>query len=124
MAGLCQQGDLVAHPATVSEDHRAVRPRIRRSQYMLVRIAVADPLPVFRRGVMEILREAGYEPEAPDDLLAWARDEQTRAVVITVGCDADWHLLEALHRSPAEVVVVALLDQMSVAGSVRAFRAG
>jgi DNA-binding NarL/FixJ family response regulator len=91
---------------------------------MLVRIAVADPLPVFRRGVMEILREAGYEPEAPDDLLAWARDEQTRAVVITVGCDADWHLLEALHRSPAEVVVVALLDQMSVAGSVRAFRAG
>jgi hypothetical protein len=26
---------------------------------MLVRIAVADPLPVFRRGVMEILREAG-----------------------------------------------------------------
>jgi DNA-binding NarL/FixJ family response regulator len=91
---------------------------------MLVRIAVADPLPVFRRGVMEILREAGYETEAPDDLLAWVRDEQTRAVVITVGCDADWHLLEALNRSPAEVIVVALLDQMSVAGSVRAFRAG
>lgn len=91
---------------------------------MLMRIAVADPLPVFRRGVMQILREAGYESEAPDDLLAWIRDEQTKAVIITVRSEADWHLLEALHRSTADVVLVALLDQVSVAASVRALRAG
>ena len=28
---------------------------------MRVRIAVADPLPVFRRGVIAILRDAGYD---------------------------------------------------------------
>jgi len=91
---------------------------------MPMRIAVADPLPVFRKGVMEILREAGYEPEAPDNLLAWIRDEQTKAVIITIRSEADWQLLETLHRSTADVLLVALLDQMSVAASVRALRAG
>ncbi|GAA4474683.1 response regulator transcription factor [Phytohabitans houttuyneae] len=91
---------------------------------MQVRIAVADPLPVFRRGVMAILREAGYEPEAPEDLLAWIRDEERKAIVITVRSDADWNLLDALHRATADVVVVALLDQLSVDASVRALRAG
>jgi len=37
---------------------------------MLVRIAVADPLPVFRHGVVEILRAAGFESETPDDIFA------------------------------------------------------
>jgi DNA-binding NarL/FixJ family response regulator len=91
---------------------------------MRVRIAVADPLPVFRRGVMAILREAGFETDAPDDLLAWISDEQTKAVVITVLTDADWQLLEALHRATTEVVLVVLLDRLSVADSVRALRAG
>ncbi|MEV4351065.1 hypothetical protein AB0J83_41950 [Actinoplanes sp. NPDC049596] len=89
-----------------------------------MRIAVADPLPVFRRGVMAILRDAGYEIDAPDDLLAWIRDEQTKAVVITVRSDADWQLLEALHRATADLVLLVLLDQVSVADSVRALRAG
>jgi len=91
---------------------------------MRVRIAVTDPLPMFRRGVMEILREAGYEPDAPDDLLAWIRDDQVKAVIITICADEDWSLLEALHRVSGEAVLVALLDQFSVVASVRAFRAG
>jgi DNA-binding NarL/FixJ family response regulator len=91
---------------------------------MRVRIAVADPLPIFRRGVMEILRDAGFEPEAPDDLLAWIDDRQTKALIISLLSGTDWELLDALHRGGTDTVLVALLDESSVAASVRALRAG
>lgn len=91
---------------------------------MRVRIAVADPLPVFRHGVMTILRDAGFESDSPEDLFAWVRDEQTKAVIITIRSEADWQMLETLHRTKAEVVLVALLEQISVTASVRALRAG
>ncbi|MBO3742628.1 response regulator transcription factor [Actinoplanes flavus] len=91
---------------------------------MLVRIAVADPLPVFRHGVVEILRDAGFESETPDDLLAWVRDEQTTIVILTLQSEADWRMLEGLRRTAADLVLVALLEQMSVPDSVRALRAG
>lgn len=91
---------------------------------MVVRIAVTDPLPVFRRGVMSILRDAGFEPEAPDDPLAWAHERQTAALIVTLLSDTDWDLLEALHRSTTDTVLVALLERVTVETSVRAFRSG
>ncbi|GAA3348467.1 hypothetical protein GCM10020358_67090 [Amorphoplanes nipponensis] len=91
---------------------------------MQLRIAVADPLPVFRHGVRRILHDAGFESDAPEDLAGWVRDEQVRAVVLTIRSETDWELLEELHHSRSEVVLVALLDQVSVAASVRALRAG
>ncbi|WP_030440353.1 response regulator transcription factor, partial [Actinoplanes subtropicus] len=91
---------------------------------MLVRIAVADPLPVFRHGIVEILRDAGFTSETPDDLFAWVRDEQTTIVILTLRTDADWRTLEGLRRTAAGLVLVALLEQMSVGDSVRALRAG
>jgi DNA-binding NarL/FixJ family response regulator len=91
---------------------------------MQARIAVADPLPAFRRGVMEILRDAGFAPEAPDDVLAWANDDVPKAVVLTIRSDADWELLETLHRAAAEVVLMALLEPVTVEASVRALRSG
>ena len=91
---------------------------------MLVRIAVADPLPVFRRGLTEILRDAGFESEAPADLFAWVRDQQTKVVILTLQTEADWQLLEGLHQSAVDLMLVALVEQMSVAASVRALRAG
>ncbi|GAA0505405.1 DNA-binding response regulator [Paractinoplanes deccanensis] len=91
---------------------------------MLVRIAVADPLPVFRHGVVEILRDAGFEPETPDDLFGWVRDEQTTVVVLTLKSEADWRTLEGLRRTASDLVLIALLEEMSVRDSVRALRAG
>ncbi|MFI5845617.1 hypothetical protein ACIA8K_38525 [Catenuloplanes sp. NPDC051500] len=91
---------------------------------MLVRIAVADPLPVFRHGVVEILRDAGFESEAPDDIFAWVRDEQTTIVILTVQNEADWQTLERLQRTASDLVLVVLLDEMSLHDSVRALRAG
>jgi hypothetical protein len=34
-----------------------------------IRIAVSDPLPLFRRGVMAVLGDAGFEPQTPEELL-------------------------------------------------------
>ncbi|WP_433717932.1 DNA-binding response regulator [Actinoplanes sp. CA-051413] len=91
---------------------------------MQVRIAVADPLPVFRYGLMEILRAAGFESETPEDLLAWAGDRQAKVIVLTLRSEEDWHLLGSLHRATADLMLVALLENMSVVDSVRALRAG
>src|SRR5688500_18020721 len=91
---------------------------------MVVRIAVTDPLPVFRRGVMAILRDAGFEPEAPDDPMAWLQERQTAALIVTLLSDADWHLLEALHRSTTDTVLVALLESVTIENYVQAFRSG
>jgi DNA-binding NarL/FixJ family response regulator len=91
---------------------------------MQARIAVADPLPAFRRGVIEILRDAGFEPEAPEDVLAWVHDEQPKAVVLTIRTDTDWELLERLRHATAGIVLMALLDPVTVESSVRALRAG
>lgn len=91
---------------------------------MQARIAIADPLPAFRRGVIEILRDAGFDPEAPEDVLAWVHDEVPKAVVITVRSDADWELLETLHRAATGTVLMVLLEPVTVEASVRALRSG
>jgi len=91
---------------------------------MQVRIAVVDPLPVFRHGLVEILRTAGFESETPDDVLAWADDRQAKVVVLSLLSEDDWQLLGSLRQTTDEMLLVALLEQMSVAASVRALRAG
>lgn len=91
---------------------------------MVLRIAVCDPLPLFRRGVMTALTEAGFDSEEPDDLLAWARVEEPRAVLFTVVGHDDWALLARLCQARAEIVVLAVLDQPSIPSYVRALSAG
>lgn len=91
---------------------------------MIARIAISDPLPAFRRGVMAILREAGFDAEAPNDLLAWVRDDQTKLLFLSVLTPQDWIILEELTQHDPDAVVVALLDDMSVPSHVRALTAG
>jgi DNA-binding NarL/FixJ family response regulator len=91
---------------------------------MAVRIAVTDPLPAFRRGVTAILRDAGFEPESPENPLTWVRDQQTVAVIVTLLSDADWDLLESLRQDTADAVLIALVEHVTVETSVRALRAG
>jgi DNA-binding NarL/FixJ family response regulator len=88
------------------------------------RVAVSDPLPLFRRGVMAVLNEAGFGPESPDDLMAWARVDEPRIVLLTVVSPDDWALLSELSRVRADLTVVALLDEGSVVAQVRAITAG
>jgi DNA-binding NarL/FixJ family response regulator len=91
---------------------------------MSVRIAISDPLPAFRRGIMAILGDAGFDSEAPDDLMAWLRDEQRRVILMTLQSTEDWALLEQLRRSRPDIIVIAVLEGTSVASYVRALTAG
>jgi DNA-binding NarL/FixJ family response regulator len=91
---------------------------------MSVRIAVSDPLPAFRYGIMAALGDAGFESEAPDDLLAWINDEQHKVVLMTLRSRGDWDLLGQLRRSRPDVTVVAVLEEADVGAFVRAITAG
>nr|BFE73959.1 hypothetical protein GCM10020092_072600 [Actinoplanes digitatis] len=91
---------------------------------MLVRVAVSDPLPLFRRGVVAVLSEAGFATETPDDLLAWALDGERRIVLLTLHSSSDWALLSALGAARTGLVVVATLEAPSTALYVRAVLAG
>ena len=87
-------------------------------------IAVSDPLPLFRSGIVATLGDAGFEPNAPGDLLAWIRDDQRRVVFLTLQTVKDWSLLSELREARADLIVVAVLVEPSTAAYVRAIHAG
>ncbi len=92
---------------------------------MQFRIAVADPLPLLHRGVTAVLEEMGLTAEAPNDLLAWLRDDQPKVVVLTVMMPEDWRVLEAVDAARDDrTVVIALLAEPALEEHVRAVRLG
>ncbi|MFI6477612.1 hypothetical protein ACIBH1_06760 [Nonomuraea sp. NPDC050663] len=91
---------------------------------MFVRIAVFDPLPVYRHGVMATLREAGLGSESPDDVFAWMDDDHLRLVVLSVQTSEDWECLVQLCRTHRDALVVALLPDDAVTTHVRALTGG
>jgi DNA-binding NarL/FixJ family response regulator len=88
------------------------------------RIAISDPLPVFRRGIMAALGDIGLSSESPDDLLAWIRQEQRHVVILTLESGDDWMLLAELRRARPDLVVVAVLTDVQAHSYVRAILAG
>jgi DNA-binding NarL/FixJ family response regulator len=91
---------------------------------MPVCIAVSDPLPMYRQGILATLGEAGFGVEKPEDLIDWVRQEPRRVVMLTLGTAADWALLARLQRESPDVVVVAVLTDASVQSHLRAIVAG
>jgi DNA-binding NarL/FixJ family response regulator len=91
---------------------------------MSVRIAVSDPLPLFRSGILATLGHGGFEDELPDDLLSWADDVQHRVVFLTLQSAEDWKLLADIVAARADLLVVAVLTEASTAMYVRAILAG
>lgn len=89
------------------------------------RIAVADPLPMFRRGVANVMQNSGYDVESPEDLLAWTAAGGARAVVLlTLLRPADWTLLVTLRESRSAVTLIAVIENGDLALSVRALGSG
>jgi DNA-binding NarL/FixJ family response regulator len=91
---------------------------------MPVRIAVSDPLPAFRRGLLATLSEAGFDPETPSDLLDWVRQQPRTVVLLTLATAADWSLLARLRQEGTDVLIVAVLSDASLTTYVRAVAAG
>lgn len=86
-----------------------------------MRVAVIDPLPMYRRGMVAVLSEAGHAVEAIEDPQTWARGDATGVLLLTLAADADWELLRQLNDG---VVAIAVVFQGSVEAGVHAVRAG
>lgn len=92
---------------------------------MQSRIAVADPLPLFRRGVSSLLTDMGLSADAPDDVAAWLADDERKVLLLTLAGPGHWALLEGLGADLRErTTVVALLTEVTLEAQVRAVRAG
>jgi DNA-binding NarL/FixJ family response regulator len=95
------------------------------SEPVAVRIAVVDPLPLFRQGVASVLQAAGHLVETPLDVLAWAQRNAAALVLITVSSDPDWELFGCLcARTGASQPVIALVDKDSTLLGARALQTG
>lgn len=89
------------------------------------RIAISDPLPMFRRGVADVMQNSGYDVESPEDLLAWIAAGGDRAIVLlTLLRPADWTLLVTLRESRSAVTLIAVIENGDLALSVRALGSG
>jgi DNA-binding NarL/FixJ family response regulator len=73
---------------------------------------------------MTILGNAAYEPQSPNELLAWIREEQRPFVLVTLLSTDDWILLEQLHETRADTVVIAVLADTSIRNHVQAILGG
>jgi DNA-binding NarL/FixJ family response regulator len=90
-----------------------------------VRIAVVDPLPLFRQGVATALQAAGHTVETPADVLVWAQPRTAAVVLLTVSSERDWELLSRLcTQAGAFQSVIALVDKESTVLGARALQAG
>jgi len=91
---------------------------------MFVRIAVFDPLPVYRYGMVATLRDAGLGSETPDDLFRWVDHEHRPLVLLTLHTAEDWTRLTRLHGTRKDVLVVAVLSDGATGTYLRAFTGG
>jgi DNA-binding NarL/FixJ family response regulator len=89
-----------------------------------IRIAVSDPLPLFRRGVMSVLGDAGFEPQTPEELLTWIREEQRPVVLLSLLSHDDWTLLARLRETRADTMVIAVLADASTRSQMQAILGG
>jgi DNA-binding NarL/FixJ family response regulator len=89
-----------------------------------VQIAVLDPIPMFRRGIIETLGNTSFEPRESEELLAWSRQEPQRIVILSLETSTDWLLLARLRDNSPEVLVVAILTDVATPNFVRAVLAG
>lgn len=87
-------------------------------------VAVLDPLPMYRRGVIQALGGSGAELQSAQELRTWLRQEPRRVVVLTLQRPDDWALLSELRDLTPEALVVAVLGQVSTSAYVRAVLAG
>jgi DNA-binding NarL/FixJ family response regulator len=73
---------------------------------------------------MAVLGDAGFEPQTPDELLSWIREEQRPVVLLSLLSSGDWRLLARLREARADTMVIALLADASTTSHVQAILGG
>jgi len=95
-----------------------------RRDHATARVAVIDPLPMFREGVTAVLSAAGHRTETPGDLLDWAARRTSSLVLLSMVGAPEWRLLAGVREAGLAPPVVALIDAGSPREGARAVRAG
>jgi DNA-binding NarL/FixJ family response regulator len=91
--------------------------------WLSVRVAVVDPLPMFRYGIAALLAAAGHEVDTPADAFDWAMRHKHGTVLLTVESEVDWTLLTELAQM-GSLAVIAMLPAPAGARGADAVRAG
>jgi len=91
---------------------------------MALRVAVVDPLPIFRQGAVRLLTDAGYEVAEPADVVAWARGMPRTVVLLTLADERSWEVLRQLAAEAPDQAVIALVDRLSTPLGATAVRSG
>jgi DNA-binding NarL/FixJ family response regulator len=87
-----------------------------------VEIAVADPLPLFRAGVMTALGQ-GTSLDPGPDVQEWLQAHPAGILLLTLDSDDAWDVLRH-HRSHPDARIVAVLPAYTVATAAAAIRSG
>jgi DNA-binding NarL/FixJ family response regulator len=93
---------------------------IGRRDHATARVAVIDPLPLFREGVATVLSAAGHQVETPADLIGWVAECPSALVLLNLADPSHWRLLAGLR----DVKVIAMIESGSPSDGARAVRAG
>lgn len=78
-----------------------------------VPVAVVDPLPAYREGLITAFRQAGFSSEEPADLLAWSRGNGRRVLVATLDREDDEQHARTLLALNPRLVLVGLVSDTS-----------
>jgi DNA-binding NarL/FixJ family response regulator len=87
-------------------------------------VAVVDPSPIYRRGVLACLGLTGFDGTSTGDILAWLEAPPRRLVLFTIASAEDSLALAELRRTRPDVPVVANLPEATVEAYVHALRLG
>jgi DNA-binding NarL/FixJ family response regulator len=107
-----------------ARNNLAAAPDLGGTVQMLFRVAIADPVPLFRRGVAAALLDIGLVAEGPLDLVSWTEHEHCRVIVLSLTSTRDWQLLSELQTTDRDLLIVALLESEETEAYVRAFSHG
>jgi DNA-binding NarL/FixJ family response regulator len=88
------------------------------------RIAIWDPLPLYRQGIIAVLADFEHILEEPADLLFWASKKEQRIVLMSVTSELDWSLLARASKLGGRVTLIALLEDLSIEACIRALSSG
>lgn len=91
---------------------------------MMVEVAVVDPLPMYARGLVATLGDAGYQACIPQNLLTWLPAIETPAVMMAVADAAAWSTVEEILRVRPDTVIVAVLSTLDVSAYAHAVTSG
>ncbi|MGH8953033.1 MAG: response regulator transcription factor [Acidimicrobiia bacterium] len=76
-------------------------------------VAVLTPSPALRRGLAWMLAGTAFAPEEPDDPMAWVAADGHRVVLVAVAKVPDVSLVIDLRQAGKDLVVVALLPEIT-----------